>query len=147
MTLIIPEGLYWDYITLTCHSFFWHTTIVVMGVYLIVANGYAKSFKNLIKEWIPSAVVFAIATTIAMTLDVLWWFLARPYLPEGTTFNMFYISPFFNSSLPVFRDWQPVLPYPVFFLLYIVAFSIGAAVIWAAAYGIRKLITMIRKKR
>ena len=53
---------------------------------------------------------------------------------------MFYISPFYNSSLPVFRDIQPLLPYPVFLFLYVFAFCIGAAAVWFGAYGVRKLI-------
>ena len=55
MTIIIPEGFYWNYVTITCHSFFWHTSIVVIGLYLIIANGYAKSIGNFFREWLGAA--------------------------------------------------------------------------------------------
>ena len=139
MTLIIPEGLYWDYITITCHSFFWHTSIVIIALYLIVANGYAKTIKVFLREMLAAAIVYAAAIGIALLLDVVWWFFIRAHVPAGASFNMFYISPFFNSSLPVFRDIQPAVPYPVFLFLYILGFCLGTASMWFAAFGIRKL--------
>lgn len=139
MTLIIPEGLYWDYITLSCHSFFWHTTIVVLGLYLIIANGYAKSLGSFVREWLGAGAVYSAAVGIALVLDTVWGLVLRKLISTELTFNMFYISPFYNSSLPVFRDIQPQVPYPVFLFLYILAFCIGAALIWFGAFGIRRL--------
>ena len=46
MTIIIPEGFYWDYVTITCHSFFWHTSIVIIGLYLIIAKGSRSRSKT-----------------------------------------------------------------------------------------------------
>ena len=146
MTLIIPEGLYWDYVTITCHSFFWHTSIVVIGLYLIVANDYAKTIKNFLREMGGAAVVYSAAVGIALLLDVIWWLLIRSRVSAGASFNMFYISPFFNSSLPVFRNVQPVVPYPVFLLFYIFSFCLGAAGIWFAAFGVRSLFRKISEK-
>lgn len=145
MTLILPEGFYWDYITITCHSFFWHTSIVLIGVYVILANDYMKRLKNFFKEWIPAALVLAIAILIALTLNVIWWAFVRPHVPSDAVFNMFYISPFFNSSLPFFRDIQPLLPYPVFLLTYLLAFSLGGAFVWMAGFGVRTLFGHARK--
>ncbi|MBO4734036.1 MAG: YwaF family protein [Clostridia bacterium] len=145
MTLMLPEGFYWDYVTITCHSFFWHTSIVVVGLYLIIANGYAKSVKDFLCEWLSAAAVYTAAIGIALILDTVWGLALKSMIKAEQTFNMFYISPFYNSSLPVFRDIQPNVPYPVFLLLYVVAFCIGAAAIWFAAFGIRKVL--IRLKR
>lgn len=139
MTLILPEGFYWDYVTITCHSFFWHTSIVMIGVYLIIANGYAKSVGKFFGEWLGSAAVYTAAIAAALALDTFWGVYLKDALGTGMTFNMFYISPFYNSSLPVFRDVQPAVPYPVFLLFYAAAFCVGAAAIWFAAFGVRKL--------
>lgn len=139
MTLILPEGFYWDYVTITCHSFFWHTSIIVIGLYLIIANGYAKETKNLFRELLPASAVYSIAVGIALAMDVVWGLALKNFFAENISFNMFYISPFYNCPLPVFRDMQPFMPYPVFLLLYILAFCIGAAAIWFAAFAVRKL--------
>ena len=139
MTLILPEGFYWDYVTITCHSFFWHTSIVVVGLYLIIANGYAKSVKSFFREWLGSAAVYAAAIGVALALDTVWGLWLRNAVNTELTFNMFYISPFYVSSLPVFRDIQPQAPYPVFLFLYVLAFCIGAAAIWFGAYAVRMI--------
>ncbi|MBO4429336.1 MAG: YwaF family protein [Clostridia bacterium] len=146
MTIIIPEGFYWDYITISCHSFFWHTSIVVLGLYLIIANDYAKTIKNFFREWLAAAAVYMTTVCIALLLDEIWQFFLRDALSTELTFNMFYISPFYNSSLPVFRDVQPLIPYPVFLLFYIVSFCIGAAAMWFAAFGIGKIFGKRRER-
>lgn len=139
MTIIIPEGFYWDYVTITCHSFFWHTSIVIIGLYLIIAKGYAKSIENFFREWLGAAAVYSAAIGIALVLNAVWGLWLKDALRTEQTFNMFYISPFYNSSLPVFRDIQPNVPYPVFLFLYVLAFCIGAAAIWFCAYGVRMI--------
>ncbi|MBP5207334.1 MAG: YwaF family protein [Clostridia bacterium] len=147
MTLIIPEGFYWDYVTITCHSFFWHTSIVIIGLYLIIANGYAKSIKSFLPEWLGSAVVYAVTVGVALILDTVWGLALRNVIKTELTFNMFYISPFYNSTLPVFRDVQPYIPYPVFLLFYVTAFCAGAAAVWFCAFGIRKIFGKLKRKK
>ncbi len=144
MTVIIPEGFYWDYITITCHSFFWHTSIVLIGLYLTVANGYATKVRSFFREWLPAAAVYSASVGTALALNVVWWFLLGREAPEKT-FNMFYVSPFYNSSLPVFRDVQPVVPYPVFLLFYVFAFCAGAALVWFGILAVRKLFRKRQK--
>ncbi|MBQ6262319.1 MAG: YwaF family protein [Clostridia bacterium] len=139
MTLVLPEGLYWDYVTLTCHSFFWHTSIVVVGLYLIVANGYARSAGGYLREWFGAAAVYSAAVGIALIMDALWGLVLRNVIDTELTFNMFYISPFYSCPLPVFRDIQPHVPYAVFLFLYVLAFCLGAAAVWFCAFGVGKI--------
>ena len=143
-TLALPEGFYWNYVTMTCHSFFWHTSITIMGIYLIVTQGYAKDFKNLKKEWLSAAAVFTVAVLFALLSDCIGYPLYFVNHPEQY-FNMFYISPFYTTSLPVFRDIYPHVWYPVFLLLYLIAFTLGAFLVWFGAYGIRKVFTSRKK--
>ncbi|MBR6915569.1 MAG: YwaF family protein [Clostridia bacterium] len=139
MTIALPEGLYWDYVTLTCHSFFWHTSIVVIGLYLIIANGYARSVGDFFREWLGAASVYTATVVIAMILNAVWGLVLRGAIRTELSFNMFYISPFYSCPLPVFRDIQPHVPYLVFLLIYILAFCLGAAAVWFGAFGVRKI--------
>ena len=41
------------------------------------------------------------------------------------TFNMFYISPYFISSLPIYDKIQESIPYILYLLFYIFSISIG----------------------
>ena len=44
---------------------------------------------------------------------------------NGEEFNMFYISPYFISTLPVFNVLQEKLPFMIYLLLYIIAICLG----------------------
>ena len=57
---------------------------------------------------------------------------------------MFYISPYFISTLPVFDIIQQQVPFIIFLLIYIVAINIGSLVTYFIAYRIKSLIS---KKR
>jgi len=60
------------------------------------------------------------------------------------TFNMFYISWKFDCTLPVLSAIYPKVPYVVFLLLYIIGFSIAAAIVMSVAYGIKMLYGKIK---
>ena len=64
------------------------------------------------------------------------------------TFNMFFISPWYNCKLPILQMIQDSTPYFVFLLSYIVGFSACATIVLATAIGIKKLHQIIvnRKK-
>jgi hypothetical protein len=54
---------------------------------------------------------------------------------------MFYISPYFISSLPVFDIIQENVPYIIYLLIYIVALTLGALIIYFISLGINKLLS------
>ena len=63
------------------------------------------------------------------------------------TFNMFFISHRFPCTLPVLSGIYPVVPYPVFLLLYLVGFAAVAAIIFAIGKGIVALTQRCRADR
>ena len=46
------------------------------------------------------------------------------------TFNMFYINPYFISSLPLFDSMQRNAPFFVFFVIYLLAIFLGASIVF-----------------
>ena len=138
ISLALPDGLYWEYVTITCHSFFWHVSLTLIGILLIVSRGYARSLAAMKRELLPAFAVFGTVTGIALLLNTGAWSSYFRFHPEQT-FNMFCVSPFYRSSLQVFMNIQPHVPYPVFLLLYLFAATLGACLVWLSAYGIRRL--------
>ena len=61
---------------------------------------------------------------------------------NGETFNMFYISPYFESSLPVFDKIQLATPYSIYLVIYVALLSLGGFMI----YLISKVISLIAKR-
>ena len=61
------------------------------------------------------------------------------------TFNMFYISPYFDCTLPILSMIYPKVNYLIFVALYILGFTFIAFLIFIIARGIIKLTR--RKKK
>lgn len=62
------------------------------------------------------------------------------------TFNMFYISPYFISSLPVFDVIQENVPYFLYLFIYIIALFLGGFIIYSIYYLCNKKHKRKRKK-
>ena len=71
-------------------------------------------------------VTFSVFVMIANILNIVFF---KTDIINGETFNMFYISPYFESSLAVFCDIQKTVPYLLFLFIYIFALSLGGCVV------------------
>ena len=136
ITMVYPTSLFVPRIFISIHTMVWHGSMAVMGVMVLVTKQVELKWSNLLK----SAIVFIIMVLIALILN----------LCLGQThpgFNMFYISPYEVSTLVVFDIiWQKT-PYPVFLLLYIIAFTLAATLVFLAAKGIELLSLKIQSKK
>ena len=54
-------------------------------------------------------------------------------------FNMYWISPYFTTQIPILGAIKPLVPYPVFVVIYILGFVLLATVVLLAAIGISKI--------
>ena len=77
-----------------------------------------------------------IFVTIAGIMNILVYNIG---ILNGETFNMFYISPYFISTLPVFNVIQENVPYVVYLIIYIWVLILGSLVIYFISYLIRYL--------
>lgn len=94
-----------------------HGFMVIMGVYLILKNEINLNFKTLLNGF----KVFLTLVIIALIVDVLTY-----YLKIDDGLELFYISPFHTSILPVFDIIYEKVPYIIFLFLYISAFTFSA---------------------
>ena len=134
-TMLLPESCFVEDILINIHTMWLHLGSFVVSVYLLMSKEVSISFKALIN----ALIVFIICMLIALGMDLIVYNIG---ILNGETFNMFFISPYFNSTLPVFSDIQPKVPYILFLLIYILAISLGSLLI----FGISKLISFIHKK-
>ena len=74
--------------------------------------------------------------------EIVSWidFIDGSVLSEGDSANFFFISNHCPTPIPVLNLIQPVVPYPVFCLIYIGGFLSISSGIWGLTYGIQKLI-------
>lgn len=122
-TIIYPESCFVSDILINIHTMWLHCGSFVVSIYLIT-NNIVKLNKENFKN---SIIVFLIFLLLAFIMNIVVY---NSGILNGQTFNMFYISPYFISSLPIFNIIQENVPYILFLLIYIIAISIGSFIIY-----------------
>ena len=82
-------------------------------------------------------IVFLIFVEIAELMNIVVYNLG---ILNGENFNMFYISPYFISTLPVFDVIQENVPYLVYLIIYILALIMGGIIIYSITVLINKFL-------
>lgn len=139
--MFYPGDVFCSTIFINIQTMFWHGSMVVVGILLWVTNSIQIKQKTLIK----ASCVFAVMLAIAMALNYIWKFAGG--LETGQTFNMFYISPFDNCTLPLLSIIYSNTPYIVFLLCYVFGFVLIAYLIILIAMAINKLNLVYKNKK
>ena len=130
--MLYPGDVFIDTIGINIQTMVCHGSMITIGVYLLY-SGYVKVEHKSILKAIP---LFAIAFAIAMGLNI--WAKFSGLLEEHT-FNMFYISPYVNSTLPVLSVVQPIIGFLPTIILYVVVFTFAAYLMLLIAIGCKAL--------
>ena len=136
--MFYPVQVFTTTIGINIQTMFCHGSMLVVGFYMLYTN-YVKSEHKTILRALP---VFAVAIGIAMILNEVVFYNADLV---GDCFDMFYISPHYASTLPLYSIVEPMLPYPVALLVYIIGFTLVAYIILLISMGIKKLARAIKK--
>jgi len=131
-TILIPDSCFVSDILVNIHTMWLHLGSFVVSVYLLMSG----EVKINIKALKGAILVFLIFVGIAEFMNLVVYNLE---ILNGETFNMFYISPYFISTLPVFDIIQESVPYLVYLIIYIFALIMGGIII----YGISMLLNKI----
>ena len=130
-----PDGcLTTEYITMLVHTMLWHSSMVIVGIYVIVAKGYGVNFK---KELLPGLCVYTFFLSLALILNETVGRKVDGY------FNLFYISSRYGSTLPVlsmvYDGTQPLWRWHLLLVMYVLAFGLGASLLFGITKGLRSL--------
>ena len=139
-TMLLPDSCLVSDILVNIHTMWLHLGSFVVSVYLIM-NGVVKVNK---KNFINAILVFLVFVSIALIMNIDVY---NSGILNDETFNMFYISPYFESTLPVFDVIYEKVPYILFLLIYIVSLSLGAGIIYFIAMLINKISLVFKKKK
>ena len=135
MTMVIPDSCFTSDILVNIHTMWLHAGSLVVSIYLLIVKEVEINTDNLKK----ALITFIIFVIIALTMNLVVY---NSGILNGETFNMFFISPYFISTLPVFNIIQETVPYLVFLIIYIWAIIIGSGI----TYIISLLVENIHKK-
>ena len=131
-----PGDVFISMIGINIQTMVHHGSQVVLGV-LMVAWNHRRMDKVFFAKGIA---VFAILSAVAMILNLGVHAALVSAGMGDLTFNMFFISPYHPCTLPVLSLIYPVVPYPVFLLLYLVGFSAVAGILFLLEKGTLRLI-------
>jgi len=139
MTILIPDSCFVSDTLVNIHTMWLHCGSFVVSVYLLIVNEVELNKNNLKR----ALMVFIVFVTLAQILNI---FIYNCGILNGETFNMFYISPYFISSLPVFNTIQENVPYLIYLLTYIFSISLGAITVYCLSVFLKKLLINLSKK-
>ena len=137
--MLYPSTVFIKTIGINIQTMFCHGSMIVVGVYLLY-TGYVKVKLSTILKAMP---VFAVAVSTAAVLNEI----ANAYgINETETFNMFFISPHCEPSLPVYSIVQQYVPFPLSLVIYILGFTAAAFIILAIAVAVKKMFAKKAKQ-
>ena len=123
MAFIEPSGIHHPIITLTAHAYIWHMLLIFLGLYLYMSKRVCKEHRGYIK----GIVVYYIACIVAQSFNLIY----------GDKINCFYISPYVQSPLAVFKDIYASCGWFVNMFLMMIGITIASAVVYYVGYFIR----------
>lgn len=129
--MLYPADVFISTIGINIQTMVCHGSMIAVGVYLLYC-GYVPCRHKTILKAVP---VFAVCVAVAAVMNEIAY---ASGLLATETFNMFFISPHCEPSLPVYSLVQQVVPYPWCLIIYLLAFSLAAYLILLVAMFIRK---------
>lgn len=132
--MVYPAQVFIGTIGINIQTMVCHGSMISVGVWLLHSGYIERKHKTII-----GAIYVFVAMIVAASIMNEIAFIAG--LLERETFNMFFISPHCEPSLPVYSLVQAVLPYPLCLIVYVVAFSLAAYIILLIAMMIKKFFT------
>ncbi|MBR5228151.1 MAG: YwaF family protein [Clostridia bacterium] len=136
-TMILPDSCFTNDILVNIHTMWLHLGSFVVSVYLLMSGEVELKIKSLIRGFC----IFLIFVVIALSLNVSVY---NSGILNGETFNMFYISPYFTTELPVFNVVQENVCYILYLIIYILALLLGGIIVLSVAYLIKLILKKVK---
>ena len=108
-----------------------HGSQILMGIFYAIR--YRDRFG--VKHFFSGVKVFSVMSIIAIILNVAVY---RAFLIYGIdeTFNMFFISPYFDCTLPILSTVYKMIPYGAFLCVYLFGFVLAALIVYSIFKGL-----------
>ena len=120
LVMLYPVTVFVDTIGINLQTMIHHGSMLTIGSLLIINKRIKLDFKTLLS----ATKVFISLLLIANIANIITY-----YINIDGGLKLFFISPFHESSLPVFSSIYNMVPYPIFLLIYTLSFMLGAYLI------------------
>ena len=128
---VYPNDVFTFFTFINHQTMFHHGVQIFFGIYLAFRYRDRLNFKGLI----GGTIVFSALATTALIMNVLAYN-AFSALEMPDIFNMFFISPYYDCTLPVLSIVYGAVPYPLFLCIYIIGFMLCAGLVMLLMKGV-----------
>lgn len=119
VVMVYPAQVFISTIGINIQTMVCHGAMLTVGSYLLYSRYIPLEHKTITKA-IP---VFLCLVAMAVVMNEIAY---ATGLLERETFNMFFISPHCEPSLPVYSIVQGIVPYPWCMIIYVLIFTLAA---------------------
>lgn len=119
VVMVYPAQVFIPTIGINIQTMICHGSMVTVGIYLLYTRYIPLRHKTILRA-VP---VFLCLVVMAVIMNELAHISG---LLERETFNMFFISPYCEPSLPVYSVVQGLVPYPWCMIIYVLIFTLAA---------------------
>ena len=132
VVMIYPNDVFTSVIGINIQTMIHHGAQVALGIYLAAYNRRHMT----IRRYFGSLLVFCAFAVVAMVLNECFYSMLMAQGNMTDAFNMFYISPHYDCTLPILSIVYKAAPYPVFLIVYLLGFALVSAIFFFAEKGI-----------
>ena len=136
--MFYPADVFIETIGINVQTMVHHGMMVVVGVFMY-ATGAVKISHRTILHALPA---FGALVTLALTANILYGQFGDP----DQTFNMFFISPYYDCTLPVLSAIGEKVPYPVFLACYVFGFTAAGYIVSLLPMAVIKMNAKVQNK-
>jgi Predicted integral membrane protein len=119
VVFVSPDGMLFEYWTLTLHSFLWHIILVFIGLYL----GFSGRTGATKKGFLRTVPIYVALCAAALAINFIFW------ERSGGNINMFYLGPKISSQV-VFGDISSLYGWYANMPLYMACTTLGAFLVY-----------------
>lgn len=140
VVMIYPGDVFCANLIINIQTMVLHASMVAIGVMLVAYN--RKHMGN--RYYFGSLSIFYAFAAIAFILnETIYNFVLIDKPSEAI--NLFYISRYYPCTLPILSNIYASVPYPAYVVIYVLGFTLAAAIFFYSEKGILALIKKIKK--
>ena len=138
---VFPGDVFLWFTFINVQTMIHHGIQIFFGACLAFRYRDKLNLKNLAR----ATGIFAALCVIALVLDVVSYNVF-PLIGINETLNMFFISPYFDCTLPLLSEIYKLVPYPVFLCIYVFGFMLCAGLVMLIMKGLIKITGVSKQK-
>ena len=143
LVCLVPTTVFTPHVITNIHTLVQHGSQIIVGVTILV--NYRKKLN--FRRFLSAIPVFLVCAGIAVGLNELFYHLAMAFGGDYYEVNMFYFSHRFNNNMPIIGTLYELMPWWLFFVLYILAFVFITFIIYFIAILSIHIAVSIRERR